>query len=197
MLIPGLPRTLIGLGGVRLINLPGVKYPESMFNAEKGMNSLTGKPYKTPPEGSITGAAAARILHRSLSSTYHFLRKHDVTFYYVEDEREHIRTYWQYSEVKELEASLPKVELEVPKTLIKAKDVIRILGVVRSTLYRYVKSGKITEIRRRVMTSRGYRHQSLFIRAEIMNLKAWRNARQQKIITWETYRKQQTEQAES
>lgn len=196
MLNRNLPRNLIGLGGIRLINLPGVSYPKEILQAEKGMNRLTGKPYKIPPEGTICTDEAAKLLNRSLSSTYNFLRKHQATYYYVESKGEIIRTYWRHRDVIQLDAQLPQRESEVPKEMVKAKDVLRILNVVRSTLYRYVASGKVTEIKRRVMTRRGYRHQSLFIRSEIMKLKAWRNARKWQKIAWEDYSMKEKEQRE-
>ena len=72
--------------------------------------------------------------------------------------------------------------------MIKARDALLLLGVVRSTLYRYVASGKLTEIRRRVMTAKGYRHQCLYLKSEVMKLKAWRRARREQFIRWQNFR---------
>lgn len=176
MLIEGLPRTLVGVGGIRLINIPGVRHSESFLKVEQGMNALTGKPYKAPPEKAMTTREAAVLMRRSISSAYNFLRKHRVTYYYVESGDGKVCTYWNRKEICLLEESLPKIELHVSKEYITARDALKVLQVVRSTLYRYVASGKLREFRRRVMTRRGYRYHSLFLRSEVMKLAAWRRA---------------------
>lgn len=187
MLSTGIPRTLIGVGGIRLINLPGVRYPEAVLKSTPGMDKRTGKPYRRPPNGAITTRRAAQLMQRSLSSTYNYLKKKHVKSYNVLMSDKKVRIYWDYAEIMQLEQQLPKTELHVPKELVQAKDALMILGIVRSTLYRYVISGKIREIKRRIMTTRGYRHQSLFLKSEIMKLKAWRLARQRKNIDWKEF----------
>lgn len=154
------------------------------------MDKRTGKPYIKPPQGTMTTRQAAVLMKRSLSSTYNYLKKNNVKYYIVFTGENRSSTYWDYDEIRQLEQKLPKRELKVPKELIQAKDVLSILNIVRSTLYRYVLSGKIKEIKRRVMSTRGYRHQSLFLKSEVMRLKAWRNARKSKNITWREFNRE-------
>ena len=54
-----LPRTKIGLGGVRLINVAGATHPETALKARPGMHPKTGKPYGKPP-GAVECRAAWR-----------------------------------------------------------------------------------------------------------------------------------------
>lgn len=190
-----LPRTLKGLGGIRLINVPGVKFPDTAFRADKGMNPQTGKPFDYPLHDTISTHEAARILGRSINSAHMLLRKKDIPFCLVRHNGSG-RTvfYWDREAVKQLLRGLPPVQKHLPATLVKAADALLILGIVRSTLYRYVASGKLSEIRRRVMTTRGYRHQCLYLKSEVMKLKSWRNACRKQAISWRSFRKEQREE---
>lgn len=57
-----LPRTRIGLGGVRLINVAGAIHSESALKARPGMHPKTGKPYPKLPQNTISSAQAAELL---------------------------------------------------------------------------------------------------------------------------------------
>lgn len=189
-----LPRTLVGMGGIRLINVPGVKYPDRLFHAEAGMNPRTGQPYDRPLYNTVSTAEAAHILRRSNSSAHAFLRKKDVPFYYVRMKEDGKKLmYWDREAVNKLIKRLPPVQKRLPQSMIQARDAVLLLGVVRSTLYRYVASGKLTEIRRRVMTTKGYRHQCLYLKSEVMKLKAWRHARREQ-FTHRRYYQEMTEE---
>ncbi len=54
-----LPRTKIGLGGVRLINVAAATHPEAALKARPGMHPKTGKPYGKPLGNTISSAQAA------------------------------------------------------------------------------------------------------------------------------------------
>lgn len=190
-----LPRTLKGLGGIRLINVPGVKFPDTAFRADKGMNPRTGKPFDYPPHDTVSTLEASRILGRGISSTHTLMRKRSIPFYFVRHNGSgRTLLYWDRKAVNQLLRGLPPVQKHLPPTLVKAGDALLILGVVRSTLYRYVASGKLSEFRRRVMTTRGYRHQCLYLKSEVMKLKSWRNACREKSINWRSFRKEQREE---
>lgn len=191
-----LPRTLVGMGGIRLISIPGVKYPDRLFQAEEGMNPRTGQPYDRPLYNTISTAEAAKMLGRSNSSAHAFLRKNDIPFYYVRMKEDGKKLmYWDRETVKRVIKRLPPVQKKLPQTMVNARDALLLLGVVRSTLYRYVASGKLSEIRRRVMTGRGYRHQCLYLKSEVMKLKAWRRARREQFIRWQQFRDMAEEDA--
>lgn len=190
-----LPRTLKGLGGIRLINVPGVKFPDTAFRADKGMNPQTGKPFAHPPHDTVSTLEASRILGRGISSSHALMRKKGIPFYFVHCPGSgRPLLYWDREAVKRLLRGLPPVQKHLPPTLVKAGDALLMLGVVRSTLYRYVVSGKLTEIRRRVMTARGYRHQCLYLKSEVMKLKSWRNACREQAISWRRFRMEQREE---
>lgn len=190
-----LPRTLVGMGGIRLINVPGVKYPDKLFRAEEGMNPRTGQPYDRPLYNTISTAEAAKILGRSNSSAHAFLRKKDIPFFYVRMKGDGKKLmYWDKETVKRMIKRLPPVQKKLPQTMVNARDTLLLLGIVRSTLYRYVASGKLSEIRRRVMTTRGYRHQCLYLKSEVMKLKAWRRARREQFIRWQQFRDMKEEE---
>lgn len=190
-----LPRTLVGMGGIRLINVPGVKYPDKLFRAEEGMNPRTGQPYDRPLYNTISTAEAAKILGRINSSAHAFLRKKDIPFFYVRMKGDGKKLmYWDRETVKRMIKRLPPVQKKLPQTMVNARDTLLLLGIVRSTLYRYVASGKLSEIRRRVMTTRGYRHQCLYLKSEVMKLKAWRRARREQFIRWQQFRDMKEEE---
>ncbi len=161
------------------------------------MDRRTGRPYRRPPNGAITTRQAAQLMKRSLSSAYNYLKKNQVKRYIVSWQANKTLIYWDYAEIKRLEQQLPKPALHIPGELIQAKDVLRILKIVRSTLYRYVLSGKLREKKRRIMTAHGYRHQSLFLKSEVMRLKAWRCARQRRNISWKEYLREESQETKN
>ena len=92
-----IPRTLRGVGGIRLIDHPGVHYPQHILNAPPGMNKRTGLPYELPPEGSVSTAEAARLLGISISTARGLLHRRGVNFCIVKHSSGQLRVYWRRS----------------------------------------------------------------------------------------------------
>lgn len=189
----GIPRTLVGLGGVRLISMPGIKYPENVLKAVHGMHPETGEPYPEPPVGSIPTREAAMMLNCCPTVARITMRQNDVPHYYVSSEKYRKCIYWQLEGVLNLVKNRPGIFKMIPRQLLTAEEAIRILKVSRSTLYRYVRRSRLREFRYRIMTVRGYRHQCLFLRSEILQLAAWRRAAQSQYVSWKSYRLHQLE----
>lgn len=167
-----IPRTLIGVGGVRLFNIPGVIYPDEMLHAKPGVKKKDGKPYKTPPEWGVSSKEAAEILGCSVSATRMALHKHRVHYRWVQDE-ESRRLYWRKSQVEKLlQERLPDMK-EAPHKLISTKEATELLGISRSTLQRYYLRGKLKGIQVRfILPKAGARRRTYFLRAEVRRLAA-------------------------
>lgn len=167
-----IPRTLRGVGGIRLIDHPGVHYPQHILNAPPGMNKRTGLPYELPPEGSISTAEAARLLGISISTARGLLHRRGVNFCIVKHSSGQLRVYWRRSDILDYEGSLPPLREAIPPGMVETREALQLLGVGRSSLYRYVRSRKLQQFRFRINSGRGLRVKLLYHRAEVRRLSA-------------------------
>lgn len=165
-----IPRTLRGVGGIRLIDHPGVHYPRHILNVPPGMNKRTGLPYELPPEGSVSSAEAARLLGVSLATVRGLLRRRGVNFCIVKNSTGQLSVYWRRSEILDYEGSLPPLRQTIPPGMLETREALQLLGVGRSSLYRYVQSRKLRQYRFRINTRRGLRVKLLYSRAEVRHL---------------------------
>ena len=171
-----LPRTLRGVGGVRLYNIPGVVYPKEMLEAPKERRQKSGKPYTTVPAWGITTRAAAQMLDCTLAAARLTMQRHKVTYRLVEEPRNVPRLYWNRAQVEKIvESRLPLVK-KIPAKMMSSEEAVRLLGVCRSSLYRYARKGRIREYQVRLMTDAGTRKVSLFLKADVRRLAANLNA---------------------
>lgn len=167
-----IPRTLIGVGGVRLFDLPGVVYPKEMLRPARGMNRGSGKPYSKIPDWGIDTAEAAAMLRSSRSSARAVLHRHKVGYRLVSAQGGPPRLYWRRSQVEALAARrLPMVQ-GCPKRMVDSATAREMLGVGRSTLYRYVQKKLLRERQVRLMTPRGTRQKAYYLRSEVAKLAA-------------------------
>lgn len=165
-----IPRTLIGVGGVRLFNIPGVIYPEEMLRTQPGVKKRDGKPFHTVPSWGITTKEAAIILGCSPSAARLTLHKNKVDYRIVVINQSR-RLYWRKSQVEKiLTKRLPEMRGENRK-LITSQEAVKILGVARSSLQRYVKRGKLKAINvRYIPEGGGARFRTYFERAAVLKL---------------------------
>ena len=166
-----IPRTLRGVGGVRLFDIPGVVYPKEMLITKVGLNHKSGRPYKEAPVGwGIPTSEAARILHCTPSSARTWLHRRKVPFRIVGEAGQALRLFWSRSRVLALaETRLPVLQSR-PESLINSTEAQRLLGVGRSTLYRYELRGRLSVIKMRQPSPRGLRPCSYYKRAEVKRL---------------------------
>ena len=167
-----IPRTLIGVGGVRLFDLPGVVYPKEMLRPARGMNRGNGKPYNKIPDWGIDTATAAEMLRSSRSSARAVLHRHKVGYRLVSVQGGPPRLYWRRTQVEALAARrLPMVQ-GCPKRMVDSITAREMLGVGRSTLYRYVQKKILHERQVRLVTPKGTRQKAYYLRAEVAKLAA-------------------------
>lgn len=173
-----IPRTLKGVGGVRLFDIPGVIYPTEILRTRVGMDRKNGKPYDTVPSWGISTREASELLKCSLSATRACLYKNKVTYRLVAEPGNVPRLYWKKSQVEQVALNrLPVVkESSTDEKLVSSQEALKILQVGRSSLYRYAKAGRIHEIQVRQRSEKGLRRKSYFLKAEINRLAAHLNA---------------------
>ena len=171
-----LPRTLRGVGGIKLIDMPGVKYPESVLLGRKGTRAQNGKPHAEAPKWGISTRDAARMLGVSVRSARTMLNRQKAKYRLVTQSGRCACMYWDRRVVERMLAKRMPLVRKVPEKLCTAKEACYILLVARSSLSRYVKSGLLTEYKLRLVTESGVRALSYFMRAEVRKLAARRNS---------------------
>lgn len=177
MLVPhSLPRTLRGVGGVRLIDMPGVKYPDYMFQFRKGTAQNCGKPYKVPPEPGVSSRQAADMLGVTVRSARAMLNRRQARHWLVEQRGQPACLYWERRAVEQmLNQRMPLIR-EIPERFCAAREACQILRVTRTSLMRYTKRRLLKEYQFRHVSASGVRRASFFRRAEVRRLAALRNA---------------------
>lgn len=167
-----IPRTLVGVGGVRLFNIPGVVYPKEMLRPARGMDRGSGKPYDKVPRWGIDTATAAGLLHSSRSSARAVLHRHKVGYRLVAVSGGPPRLYWRRSQVEALAARRGPLVKQCPARMVDSVTARAMLGVGRSTLYRYVHRRLLHEKQVRLVTARGTRVKAYYLRSEVAKLAA-------------------------
>lgn len=171
-----LPRTLLGVGGARLIDMPGVRYPESMLHGRRGSDESSGKAYALPPAWGMSSRQAAEALGVSVRTARALLNRHKARYRLVLQRGRPSCLYWDRRVVKRLLASRMPLVRKIPAKLCSAAEACCILMVARSTLFRYVKQGALQEYKIRYATDSGVRLLSHYLRADVRRLAARRNA---------------------
>lgn len=167
-----IPRTLVGVGGIRLFNHPGVTYPKEMLRPARGMNRGSGKPYDKAPSWGIDTATAAGMLHSSRSSARAVLHRHKVGYRLVAVAGGPPRLYWRRSQVQTIAARRGPLVKQCPARMVDSATARTMLGVGRSTLYRYVHRRLLHEKQVRLVTARGTRVKAYYLRSEVAKLAA-------------------------
>lgn len=168
-----IPRTLIGVGGVRLFDMPGVVYPKEVLRVPRGMNRDNGKPYTKIPSWGISTSEAAAMLGSTCSSARAVLHRHNISYRRVVISGGPARLYWRKSQVENLVARrVPRVK-QCPARMVDSETARRMLGgIARSTLYRYVHRRLLHEHQVRLVTAKGARLKAYYLRAEVAKLAA-------------------------
>ena len=178
-----LPRTLLGVGGARLIDMPGVRYPESMLHGRRGSDESSGKAYALPPAWGMSSRQAAEALGVSVRTARALLNRHKARYRLVLQRGRPACLYWERGVVKRLLASRMPLVRKIPAKLCSAAEACCILMVARSTLFRYVKQGALQEYKIRYATDSGVRLLSYYLRADVRLLAARRNAARERLRT--------------
>lgn len=168
-----LMRTRRGLGGVKLFNIPGVIYPESMFAAPPGMHPRTGLPYSRPPANTVSTYAVAKRLGILPSSARALLRRHKVRFYIVQAGTAPWTKYWSRRQVQRLLEKMPRQPARQPRGTLTLHQTMELLPCSRSTLQRHTANGRVRVVVRRHATPRGLRAVYYYNAADVKNLRTY------------------------
>lgn len=186
-----IPRTLKGVGGVRLFDLPGVVYPKEMLITKVGLNHKNGRPYKAAPVNwGITTNEAAAILGCTASSARTWLHRRKVPFRIVGEEGQALRFFWRKERVEALAKERLPVLRKRSQSLISSSEALCILGIGRSTLYRYERQGKLSVTKVRKPSPRGLRSCSYYNRAEVERLAEYLSSLREKEKEMRTFQQE-------
>lgn len=176
-----LPRTLRGVGGIKLIDMPGVIYPPEVLMGKGGWERRRGRVFREVPEWGMTSGEAAKLLGCTTSAVRCTLSRHRVKCRKVLDADNILRLYWHREQVEDLAKRRAPVVDAQPKKLISVQETLKILGVSRSSLHRYSSKGMITEVKVRYSSpGHGLRLKSFYIRAEALKLQRHLKAMREK-----------------
>lgn len=157
-----LPRTLVGVGGVRLLNHPGIKHPPHILQARTGCEPRSGKPYrKTPPWG-IETRQAANMMGCGSTAARILLHHHGVKFRVVQEPGRPPCNFWDRDAVAALAREREKTRTLLPPAMMDSRQAMKHLGVSRSSLQRYVQRGYLRQRMCRIQTPRGIRLRAYF-----------------------------------
>lgn len=162
-----------GLGGMKLFNIPGVVYPQSVLEAQPGMHPRTGCPYSKPPPNTLsTGAVAMRLGIRA-SSARSFLHRHKVRFYIVQYGSSPRMKYWSRHQVQRLLAKMPQQSEKRPRGTLTLRQAMEQLPCTRSTLQRHTANGRVRVVVRRQATPYGMRAVFYYNAADVKRLSSY------------------------
>lgn len=169
---------------MRLYDLPGVVYPESVLRARAGYRRGSGEAYRAAPEWGISTRQAARVLGCSEAAARNYLHRHRVPFRAVVEPGRPCINYWRRSCVLALVKQRGEIVKRCPARMMDAARAMRELGVGRSTLQRYVRGGMLRQVKLRVLTPRGLKSRAFFMRAQVRMLAAHMRAVRVKEAEW-------------
>lgn len=169
-----IPRTLVGAGGVRLYDIPGVIYPDYMLTDKKKQERGGCVILSAPPSWAIPTREAARILGCNPSSARELLHRKRVRFCRVAIGPCPPTAYWDKGAVRRLAKKRRPVISELPERLVSTTEAAHELQISRNTLCRYARAGYLQKIRLRTRKEDGARLRNYFLRGEVETLKARR-----------------------
>lgn len=166
----GLVRTRRGLGGVKLFDLPGVIYPQSMLAAPPGMHPRTGRPYSRQPRKTVSSELAAKWFGILPSSVRILLHRHKVRYYIVQKDGCPRMVCWSLCQVRRLLEKMPREPARKPRGMLTLQQAMALLPCTRSTLQRHTAKGRVRVVRRRHMTPYGMRVVHYYDREDVKKL---------------------------
>lgn len=168
-----LMRTKRGLGGIRLLDHPGVFYPKSVLVAPPGMHPNTGLPYRKAPANTISSAQAAAIFGICTSAVRMHLHRHKVRFYFVRDSAHSITAYWSLRQVQTLHSKVAEFAASPPRGMVDWRRALEILSCSRTTLQRHAANGRVRVRRLRRPTSSGTQTVCYYNVADLKKLRTY------------------------
>lgn len=182
------PRTLIGAGGVRLYDIPGVVYPPAVLSGGLYYPCWQGEQVvRRAPIGSVSTKEAADILMCTPSSAREWLHLKKVRHIRVRQKKGGIMIYWDKKRVSELASERRPLVQDTPSTLVSTEEALVLLNVSRSTLRAYVRTGKLQQVLLRVRLSVGVRECSFYPRQDVARLSHSRSLLEKKPLAARTH----------
>lgn len=163
-------RTLEGVGGAKLWNIPGVVYPDEMLAHPHKRHRVTL--VSAPPKNYISSAAAAAMLGNSRSACRAYLHKHRVRSVMVAQRGGAAVNYYPLRSVQRLAESRPPIVTEPPAGCIDSAATRALLQVGRSTLFRYIQRGRLEEIKVRYRAKGCTREKEFYPLEQVQKLAA-------------------------
>ena len=120
----------------------------------------------------MTTNEAASLLGVTASAARSCLHRHKVPYRIVGEEGQALRLYWRRSRLLAIAALRQRepVLKSCPPAQVTSEEAMRILGISRSTLYRYERSGQLSVVRYRHPSARGPRRFCCYKRSEVERL---------------------------
>ena len=147
------------------------------MKAKPGYNPRTGEAYNTPPAWGIDSVKAAAILHCTPSAARLSLHQHRTRFQVVQEEGKPQQIYWSRKQVEQLaNKRIPIATESERETYINTSAAMKLLGVTRTSMLRYVERGILHGEARRIRTRCGLRSTFLYAKEEVERLAAAREA---------------------
>ena len=164
-----IPRTLIGGNGERFYDIPGLVYPKEVLYPQP-IEKDDELSYEVPPWGISTDEAAA-MLNCLNSSARVLMRKHGITRVMVRRRMRPPISYWHKGEIEALIQRRVKEVNSMPKQYLNTEEACHLLNISHTTLYRFIRYGKIKGMRVRFRSEKGIRLRYFFNRSEVRLLR--------------------------
>lgn len=149
--------TIIGAGGVKLINLPGLVHPESALHTRKEYDKKTNQAYDVAPEGYVSAKEAAKMLKISRSAASVKLARNKVKRVIVKTHAAPPSNYYPKAKIiAMIDKSAPIID-SIPAGWMTVEKTAESLGVSRSAIQRAIRSGLIGHELVRVSSGQGLR----------------------------------------
>lgn len=177
-------RTLVGVGGALLYDMPGVVYPAVVLRARKGYMRGSGEAYREVPQWGMSTRQAARVLGCSDAAARNYLHRHRVPFRVVAEPGRPCTNYWRRSCVLALVKQRGEIVKRRPARMMNAAQAMAVLGVGRSTLQRYVRGGMLRQVKLRLLTARGLKSRAFFLGSQVRVLAAHMRAVRARETEW-------------
>lgn len=176
----GIPRSLIGAGGVRLYDIPGVIYPREMLRREPNARAQV-EPEKEvidedceilprPPIWGMPTAEVARQMGCSIGAARMRMQRHGVQRVMVRITGGAICSYWRREQVRNIIGKRNKDVEAMPSCYLSATATAHLLQLSRSSLARYEKLGKLKPVRVMFRTGEFKCIKSYYLRSEVRRL---------------------------
>lgn len=164
-------KTFIGADGREYINNPNLSFPLHVKVRRKGTDPKSGQPYSGVTKAFVETASVASRLRCSASATRQYLYRHGVRFRVIRKSTGSLCICWHQKDVDKVLSNREPICQRIPEGFVSMADAIRILGVVRSYVFRLAKKGLLKEYRCRMKTARGFRIRCFYHLADLDHVK--------------------------